>query len=102
MRVIAPSTLKEWGDEHPRAKNGLEAWMAIVEDAHWLHPPDMLKNFPKADPVTVESGRKVYVFNIRQNEYRLVCAIHFETGIVFTLRFMKHQEYEKGAWKSEL
>jgi hypothetical protein len=33
---------------------------------------------------------------------QLICAVHFKTGIVFTLRFMKHNEYERGAWKNEL
>ena len=42
------------------------------------------------------------MFNILGNEYRLICAAHFKTGIVFTLRFMKHNEYERGAWKNEL
>jgi mRNA-degrading endonuclease HigB of HigAB toxin-antitoxin module len=55
------------------------------------------------DPVKVKSGKPhVYLFNILRNEYRLICAVHFNTGKVFTLRFMKHTEYEKGAWKNEL
>jgi len=102
MRIIAPSTIKKWCDQHPGAKERLEAWVAIVKGSKWTHPPDMLKTFPSADPATVKSGKTVYVFNIRQNEYRLICAVHFKTKIVFTLRFMKHKEYEKGAWKNEL
>ena len=60
---------------------------------------------PKQAGVTVKvkSGKPhVYVLNILKNEYRLMCAVHFNTGKVFTLRFMKHTEYEKGAWKNEL
>jgi mRNA interferase HigB len=103
VRLIEPSTIKKWGDEHPRAKDRLEAWMDVVKGAKWRHPPDMLKQFPKADPVKVKSGKPhVYVFNILRNEYRLICAVHFNTGKVFTLRFMKHTEYEKGTWKNEL
>jgi mRNA interferase HigB len=102
MRIIAPSTIKKWCDQHPRAKDGLEAWMTIVKGSEWSRPPNMLKTFPSADPVTVKSGKTVYVFNIRQNEYRLICAVHFKTKIGFTLRFMIHKEYSKGAWKNEL
>jgi len=103
MRIIAPSTIRKWCDEHPRAKERLLAWLDIVKRAKWSHPPSMLKQFPKADPVKVKSGKpNVYVFNILGNEYRLICAVHFKTGIVFTLRFMKHNEYERGAWKNEL
>jgi mRNA interferase HigB len=103
MRIIAPSTIRKWYEEHPRAKDGLLAWKEITEREQWKHPPDMLEDFPKTDPVEVKSGKpNVYVFNIRQNEYRLVCAIHFNRGMVFTLRFMTHKEYERGDWKKYL
>jgi mRNA interferase HigB len=102
MRIIKPSTIQKWCDQHPRAKDGLEAWVEIVKRSKWSHPPDMLKTFPSADPVTVKSGKTVYVFNIRRNEYRLICAIHFNLGKVFALRFLIHKDYQKGAWKNEL
>jgi mRNA interferase HigB len=102
MRLIAPSTIVKWSKEYPRAKDRLESWLAITESATWVHAPDMKKAFPSVDPVRVKSGRTVYVFNIRQNEFRLVCAIHFNTGKVFALRFMTHNEYQKGNWKNEL
>jgi len=71
----------------------LEAWLVLVRDANakWKHPPDMLKSFPSADPVTVKSGKTVYVFNIRHNEYRLICAVHFNLAKVFALRFYEPQ-----------
>jgi mRNA interferase HigB len=62
----------------------------------------MKTDFPNVDPVKVKSGKTVYVFNIRQNEYRLVCAVHFDKARVYALRFMTHKEYEKGQWKEEL
>lgn len=102
MRVIKPSTIQKWCDQHPRAKEGLEAWLALVRGAKWKHPPDMLKTFRDADPEKVKSGRTVYIFNIRHNEYRLICAVHFNLEKVFALRFMNHKEYQKGAWKNEL
>ena len=67
-----------------------------------VHPPDKKKTFPSVDPVKVKSGRTVYVFNIRQNEFRLVCAVHFNTGNVYTLRFMTHKEYQEGDCKNDL
>ena len=102
MRVIKPSTLRQCSIDQPRAKEQLEAWYAIVKEAKWQHPPDMQKSFPKADPTKVKSGKTVYIFNIRRNEFRLVCAIHFDRQKVFLLRFMTHAEYEKGDWKNEL
>lgn len=62
----------------------------------------MKNTFPSVDPVKVRSGKTVYVFNIRQNEFRLVCAVHFNKGKVFTLRLMTHKEYDQEDWKNEL
>ena len=36
------------------------------------------------------------------NAYRMICAIHFNTGKVFMLRFMTHANYSKEKWKNEL
>jgi mRNA interferase HigB len=49
----------------------------------------------------VESGRTVTVFNIT-NDFRLITAIHYNRREVFTLRFLTHAEYDKGAWKNTL
>jgi mRNA interferase HigB len=85
-----------------RQQERLKAWLAIVKKAKWQNPPDMQKSFPKADPTKVKSGKTVYIFNIRRNEFRLVCAIHFDRPKVFLLRFMTHAEYEKSDWKNDL
>jgi mRNA interferase HigB len=42
------------------------------------------------------------VFNICGNKYRLICAMHFNTGKVFLLRFLTHAEYDKDQWKDQL
>ena len=62
----------------------------------------MRRAFPSADFVTVRSGRKVVVFNIGGNDFRLLCAVHFNTGMVFALRFLTHPEYSKNNWKDTL
>jgi hypothetical protein len=55
-----------------------------------------------ADQVRVASGNPVMVFNICGNHFRLVCAIHYNTGKVFLLRFLTHAEYDQDRWKNEL
>ncbi len=42
------------------------------------------------------------VFNVGGHEFRLVCAVHFNTEMVFALRFLSHAEYSKDTWKDEL
>lgn len=34
--------------------------------------------------------------------FRLVTAVHFDTGKVFALRFCSHAEYDREKWKDEL
>jgi mRNA interferase HigB len=52
--------------------------------------------------VTVESRRPVVVFNVAHNRYRLIAAVHYNTGIVYTLMVLTHKEYERSAWKEQL
>ncbi len=47
-------------------------------------------------------GSPLQVFNVCGNNYRLICAIHYDTGKVFLLRFLTHAEYDKDRWKTEL
>ncbi|HRI16680.1 MAG TPA: type II toxin-antitoxin system HigB family toxin [Verrucomicrobiota bacterium] len=58
--------------------------------------------FPPADPVEVASGCTVYVFNVAGNKYRMIVAIHFNPGRVFTRRLLTHTDYSKGHWKDQL
>jgi mRNA interferase HigB len=40
------------------------------------------------------------VFDIGGNKYRLIAEINFSKRVLFIRAIMRHQEYEKGAWKS--
>jgi mRNA interferase HigB len=42
------------------------------------------------------------VFNVCGNTYRLVVALHFNTQMALTLRFLTHAEYSKDRWKDDL
>jgi mRNA interferase HigB len=41
----------------------------------------------------------VTVFNIKGIRYRLVTAVHYNTRLVYVLRFLTHAEYDKDDWK---
>jgi mRNA interferase HigB len=45
---------------------------------------------------------EVVVFNIGGNKYRLITAIHYNRGLVFTLMVLTHAEYGKDEWKDVL
>lgn len=102
MRIISKSRLKDFWASHPQAKRPLEEWFFITSKAEWQSLEDLRKIYPSADPVNVNSGSTVTVFNISGNKYRLVTAIHYNTGTVYVLSIMTHAEYSKGSWKANL
>jgi len=59
------------------------------------------------DVVKVSSSTSVGVFDIMNNRWRLIVAIHFSAraalrGRVYVLRILTHKEYDKNIWKKEL
>ena len=50
----------------------------------------------------VASLRPVTIFNISGNAFRLITAIHYDTGKVFVLDFLSHANYDKEHWKTRL
>jgi mRNA interferase HigB len=102
VRVIKESTLAAFAVRHPQAATGLAVWRRIMRQEQFQHFADLRRCFRSADQVRVASGNLVVVFNVCGNTYRLVCAIHYNTGQVFLLRFLTHAEYDKDRWKDEL
>ncbi len=80
----------------------MEVWRRIMRREQFRHFADLRRCFRSADQVRVASGNPVVVFNIHGNDYRLICAIHYNTGKVFLLRFLTHADYSKDRWKGEL
>lgn len=102
MRVIKPSTVKGFAVARKDAAPALMKWLGIAEAAEWMRLTDVRRDFPTADGVRVGSDRVVTVFNICGNRYRLLTAIHYNTGKVFILDFLTHAEYAKDQWKGAL
>ena len=102
MRIVKEPFLKAAAVAYPRAKDGIDRWIEMVRLAAWKNPVEMKQAAPEADPVKVRSGRTVYVFNVRRNEFRLIAAIHFNRQVAFTLRFFTHADYDSKNWKDEL
>jgi mRNA interferase HigB len=102
VRIIAEGTVRQWAEDHARAASSLRQWVKVVRAAQWSSFASLRRTFSTADLVTVGSGRKVVVFNVGGNDFRLLCAVHFNTGMVFVLRFLTHAEYDKDNWKNEL
>jgi mRNA interferase HigB len=105
MRVIKRGTLEQFWRKHLDAENSLRDWLITAKHASWSSVTDVRRTFPHADPVKGASGGTVTVFNIKGNHYRLITAIHYNTGVIYILRFLTHAEYDKEhgrKWKNQL
>lgn len=96
MHVISKKKLREFWEEHPRAKSSLEAWYQVAKNAVWENFADVRKTFSTADQVG-----KFTVFDIGGNKYRLIAVIHFNRGKLYVRHVLTHAEYDEGKWKDE-
>lgn len=91
MRVISRKKLKEFWEEHPDARQSLQAWYADVKHADWKTPTD-IKNI--YNNVSFLANNRV-VFNIKGNKYRLVVAVQYKYRILYIRFIGTHREYDK-------
>ena len=95
MRIIKPETIRNFWRRYPTAQASLQEWIVRTRAGQWNNLIDLQRTFPRADAVRVASGRSVMVFNIAENRYRLVTAIHFNTKLVYVLLFLTHAAYSQ-------
>ena len=100
MDVIGAMRLQDFWKGRRDARNPLRRWLAIARVAQWSHPADVRRTLPTADPLKLDSGVTVTVFNIAGNKYRLVTRIVYPSGQVYVLFVLTHAEYCKERWKS--
>lgn len=79
MRIVALKTLREFGERYPEAEHPLRAWHDQVSRVQWRTPTDIKAQFGNA---SILKGRRV-VFNMKGNDYRLVAALAYNTGVGF-------------------
>ena len=102
VRIISRKLLLDYGVRHASAVTPLRHWYRLTQQAVWTSLIDVRAVFPSADIVRVDSGRSVVIFNIGGNNHRLVAAIHYDRGILYTLRLMTHAQYNRNKWKEDL
>jgi mRNA interferase HigB len=102
VRILKEKFLREAAEQYPKAAKYLTAWTANVRAASWRNMAEVRDLYGSADVVHVRSGRPVIVFNVCGNKYRLIVAMHFNSQMAYTLRFLTHAQYDRENWKNEL
>lgn len=91
MRIISRRTLKEFWEKHSDVEGALKTWHTRVKRAQWKTPSDVKMDYRNAS--FIENNR--VIFNIKGNSYRLVTAIHYQSGIVYIRFIGTHNAYDK-------
>jgi len=99
MHIVATKRLREYAEAHPDAEAPLVFLERLFQAATWKDINEVRHYRKDADLVTVSSGRVLQFFNVRQNYYRLIVHIHFDSQTIFIREFLTHKEYEAGKWK---
>jgi mRNA interferase HigB len=91
MRIISRKRLRDFWEQHPDARQPLQAWYADVKQANWKTPADIKNVYRNA---SIVANNRV-VFNLKGNTYRLVIAVQYKYGLVY-IRFVgTHQQYDR-------
>jgi mRNA interferase HigB len=96
LRIISKKRLREFWEKHPDAKAKLEDWYNTTRKAHWRNIADVRATLRHADPVGTCT-----VFNIKENDYRLITRISYTRQRVCVRDVLTHAEYDKGKWKDD-
>lgn len=91
MRIISRRILREFWEKHPDMEGALQTWYTRAKRAKWKTPSDVKVDFRNAS--FIKNNR--VVFNIKGNSYRLIAAIHYQSGIVYVRFIGSHDAYDK-------
>ena len=91
MRIIAYSTLRDYGTKHADCQKELETWYQIAKKMNWASPHDVKNTYANA---SIIANNRV-VFNIRKGYYRLIVAFNYEAQIGYIKFIGTHQKYDE-------
>jgi mRNA interferase HigB len=100
LRIFNLSTVRQWQEDHADARDALQAWFKTATSAHWTSLHSVRRQYAAADQVDC-----CLVFNIRGNDYRLICRVAYgdksHGGALYLKHFLTHAEYDRDAWKKD-
>lgn len=98
MRLVTGRTIDAFADEHSDAAEALARWCTMVRAAAWCSGDEAVRS--SLFPVRT-IGRRRLIFNIKGNNYRIVCEVQYAdpalqlNGIVRVQFIGTHAEYDR-------
>ena len=93
MRIIAKSRLRQYWEKsgNAKARPYLNEWYHFCEKQIWRTPRAVKATFGSASVV----GNNRLVFNVKGNDYRIVCAMDYPRQAMFIKFVGTHAEYDR-------
>lgn len=93
MRIIAKSRLRKYWETpgNERSQTYLNEWYHFCQAQSWGSPQEVKNTLGNASIV----GNNRVVFNVKGNDYRIVCAMDYARLAMFIKFVGAHKEYDK-------
>ena len=93
MRIIAKSRLRKYWETsgNERSQTYLNEWYYFCQAQSWGTPQEVKNTLGNASIV----GNNRVVFNVKGNDYRIVCAMDYARKAMFIKFVGTHKEYDK-------
>jgi mRNA interferase HigB len=88
--------LLEFADIHADVAARLDLCDRVAKSAEWANLVDVRQTYSVTDAVG-----NFTVFNIKDNDYRLITSIVYATGRIYIKYVLTHSEYNKDKWKDD-
>jgi mRNA interferase HigB len=92
MRIIAKSRLRQYWEKTGNEKSQpyLTEWYHFCEKQNWSSPQDVKNTLSHVSFV----GKNRVVFNVKGNDYRIVCAMDYPRKAMYIKFVGTHKEYD--------
>src|SRR5687767_5033054 len=101
MNVVNVDALEEFGLKHAAARSSLRHWLTVAQSARWKNVVSARATFNSVDEFTI-NDKRVTVFNIGGNKYRLIAHIQYQTETISVRFVLTHAEYDRESWKKKI
>ncbi len=91
MRVLGKPVLADFSRAHPPARTWVSSWLAEAEDAKWQTSHEVRAMYQTVSFLP----DNLLVFNVKGNQYRLICKVSYQHSVVRVLWAGTHAEYSK-------
>lgn len=91
MNVISFKKLSDYFSKKEESRVALQDWYKRSRKANWNNFAELKNTFNSVDSV----GNDRYIFNIKDNHYRLIAIVRFSIKRVYIRWIGTHKDYDK-------